>query len=237
MHNKRGIQVTIGIIGAMDEEVELLQSVMTDTKTYKIANSLFIKGKMGSKEVVLLKSGIGKVNAAMTTTILIERFNPTSIINTGSAGGFAEDLNVGDVVISSEVVHHDVDVTAFDYVYGQVPNLPPTFKADQSLINQTTQALEQLNVTSRIGLIATGDSFMNDAKRIASIRELFPTMLAAEMEGAAIAQVCYQYDVPFVIIRALSDIAGKNAPISFNDFLKLAAENAANLIIKVVENN
>lgn len=228
--------MTFGIIGAMDEEINLIQSVMTDKESFEIANSLFIKGKIASKNIVLLKSGIGKVNAAMGTTILIERFNPTSIINTGSAGGFADDLNVGDVVISSEVVHHDVDVTAFDYAYGQVPNLPPTFKGDLSLIEETERALEELNITSQIGLIATGDSFMNDADRVARIKELFPTMLAAEMEGAAIAQVCHQYHIPFVIIRALSDIAGKDAPMSFNDFLKVAAENAANLIIKVIEN-
>ncbi|MBO1003441.1 5'-methylthioadenosine/S-adenosylhomocysteine nucleosidase [Pseudogracilibacillus auburnensis] len=224
-----------GIIGAMDEEIELLQSVMTEKQTYEIANSLFITGKIASQEVVLLKSGIGKVNAAMTTTVLMERFKPTHIINTGSAGGFKEDLQVGDVVISTEVVYHDVDVTAFDYSYGQVPQMPPTFKADHDLIRQTEVALEQLQINSAQGLIATGDSFMNDSKRVDSIKQLFPTMIAAEMEGAAIAQVCYQYNVPFVIIRALSDIAGKDAPMSFQDFLTLAAENAANLIINMVK--
>lgn len=223
-----------GIIGAMDEEIEFLQSEMIDKQNYEIANSLFIKGKIANKEIVLVKSGIGKVNAAMTTTILIERFKPNYIINTGSAGGFTEDLNVGDVVISKEVVHHDVDVTAFDYKYGQVPQMPPTFHADNTLIEKTEQALDKLNIKSRLGLIATGDSFMNNPDRVAEIKRLFPTMLAAEMEGAAIAQVSYQYNIPFVIIRALSDIAGKDAPISFDDFLKLAAENAAKLIIEVI---
>lgn len=225
-----------GIIGAMDEEIELLQQKISDKQTYEIANSLFIEGEIADEAVVLVKSGIGKVNAAMTTTILIERFQPTHIINTGSAGGFHEDLHVGDIVISTEVVHHDVDVTAFDYQYGQVPNMPATFSADQSLMKQTERALAQLNINSHLGLIATGDSFMSDANRVASIKKLFPQMLAAEMEGAAIAQVCYQYNLPFVIIRALSDIAGKDAPMSFNEFLKLAAENAANLIMNVIKN-
>src|SRR5690625_3973327 len=119
-----------GIIGAMDEEIESIHANMSDKQKYEIANSLFIEGKIHNKEVVLVKSGIGKVNAAMTTTILMERFKPTYIINTGSSGGFCDHLNVGDIVISREVVHHDVDVTAFNYEYGQVPKLPPTFEAN-----------------------------------------------------------------------------------------------------------
>src|SRR5699024_8730016 len=152
---------------------------------------------------VLVKSGIGKVNAAMTTAILMEKYQPTFVINTGSAGGFSEALKVGDVVISDAVVHHDVDVTAFDYVHGQVPQMPATFKADQT--------------------------------KVQTIRELFPTMIACEMEAAAIAQVCYQYNVPFVVIRALSDIAGQEAPMSFQQFLEVAATNAATLIIEFVK--
>src|SRR5690625_2211531 len=113
----------------MDEEIELLLANMQDVKEIEVANSRFFEGKLFEKDTILLKSGIGKVNAAMGTTIMMERYTPDFIINTGSAGGYADHLQVGDIVISSEVVHHDVDVISFDYVYGQVPGLPVTFKA------------------------------------------------------------------------------------------------------------
>lgn len=224
-----------GIIGAMEEEVEYLQSKMTEQTTYEVANSTFVEGKLGDTPVVLLQSGIGKVNAAMATTILIERFQPTFVINTGSAGGFDPTLRVGDIVISSEVVHHDVDATGFDYVMGQVPQMPPTFKADATLVRVVKDILAGYDVQSKIGLIGTGDSFINDSSRVKRLLDDFPNMLAAEMEGAAIAQVCYQYDIPFVIIRALSDIAGTESPVTFNEFLQVAANNAANLIIDIIE--
>src|SRR5699024_1243287 len=224
-----------GIIGAMDEEVEYLQKLMTVKKTLTISSVLFIVGKLHGKDTVLLKSGIGKVNAAMATTILMERFQPSHVINTGSAGGFSNSMQVGDVVIGNQIVHHDVDVTAFNYEYGQVPKMPAVFKADKRLIQKIESILNQLTINYQIGLVATGDSFMNNPERVESVKELFPTMLAAEMEGAAIAQVCYQYKVPFVVIRALSDIAGKESSVTFNEFLQLAAKNAATIISEIVK--
>jgi adenosylhomocysteine nucleosidase len=227
--------MTIGLIGAMDEEIEILKNEMTDKVETTIANSLFIKGKLFGKDVVLLKSGIGKVNAAMGTTILLERFAPEFIINTGSAGGFSSSLEVGDVVVSSEVVHHDVDVTAFDYVYGQVPGMPPTFKSDPNLVARAMHAIESMDINGEIGLIATGDSFMEDPERVKNVRTKFPNMIASEMEAAAIAQVCHQYGCPFVVIRALSDIAGKESSISFDAFLENAAKNASEMIMHMLQ--
>lgn len=227
--------MTVGIIGAMDEEIALFQEIINDQKELKVANSLFIEGKIENQRVVLLKSGIGKVNAAVATTIMHERFNPKLVINTGSAGGFSKNLKIGDLVISNEVVHHDVDVTAFRYKYGQVPGLPPTFKADERLIELTIQAANQLKIDYEVGLIATSDSFMQDPKRVSEVRNRFPNMIAAEMEAAAIAQVCYRYSIPFVIIRALSDIAGKDASISFDEFINLAATNATKLITETIK--
>lgn len=225
----------IGIIGAMDEEIAYLLENMDNRIEITVAGCHFIQGELSGKEIVLLKSGIGKVNAAMGTTIMMERFHPQFIINTGSAGGFSDNLNVGDLVISNEVVHHDVDVTAFDYVYGQVPGLPATFKADERLVQLTADAVKGLGINFEIGLIATGDSFMEDEVKVNTARFNFPEMIAAEMEAAAIAQVCAQYETPFVVIRALSDIAGKDSSVSFDAFLKTAAENASELIMKVVK--
>ncbi|TFE01078.1 5'-methylthioadenosine/S-adenosylhomocysteine nucleosidase [Jeotgalibacillus salarius] len=226
----------LGIIGAMEEEVKYLRSSMEDVQTKTIANSEFTSGILKGKEVVLVKSGIGKVNAAMTTTILMERYQPDVIINTGSAGGFDPELSVGDIVISNEVRHHDVDVTAFNYEYGQVPDMPAAFKADENLKLTALKCaglIEDIKTVS--GLIATGDSFMNDPIRVEALQGKFEGLQALEMEAAAIAQVAYQYQIPFVIIRSLSDIAGKESHISFDQYLKTAAINSANLIISMTE--
>lgn len=225
----------VGIIGAMDEEVVQLLEKMTNKKETMVANCSFVQGILFEKEVVLLKSGIGKVNAAMATAIMHERFSPSMVINTGSAGGFAEQLEVGDVIISSQVVHHDVDATAFNYAYGQVPGMPPMFPADTELITKATNSVKDLGINFSEGVVATGDSFIEDPNRVAFIHKKFPTMIAAEMEAAAIAQVCYQYETPFVVIRALSDIAGKKSSISFDAFLEKAAKNAAKIIMTTLK--
>ncbi|UYZ23788.1 5'-methylthioadenosine/S-adenosylhomocysteine nucleosidase [Mesobacillus jeotgali] len=226
----------VGIIGAMDEEVDLLRSKLEERKDTILAGSEFYQGKIDSLEVVLLKSGIGKVNAALGTALLIEKFEPDVIINTGSAGGFHKDLNVGDVVISTEVRHHDVDVTIFGYEYGQVPRMPAYFAPDDKLVAAAVKSAEQIDGIQVVnGLIASGDSFMNDRERVEFIRTKLPDLYAAEMEAAAIAQVAYQFEKPFVIIRSLSDIAGKESNISFDQFLETAAKNSAELILLMLE--
>ncbi|MFC7060717.1 5'-methylthioadenosine/S-adenosylhomocysteine nucleosidase [Halobacillus seohaensis] len=227
--------MAIGIIGAMDEEIELLKNNMKIREVHHVAESTFIEGELSGHSVVLLKSGIGKVNAAIATTILHERFSISQVINTGSAGGFATDLEVGDVVISSFVTHHDVDVTAFEYDYGQVPGLPAMYKASTQLVDKAMQAVKQTDVKGKKGIIATGDSFMQEESRVNFVRGKFPEMIAAEMEAAAVAQVCYKYETPFVVIRALSDIAGKESSISFDQFLPKAANNAATMIITMLQ--
>lgn len=226
----------VGIIGAMDQEVDLLRSKLEDRKDTNLAGSEFFEGKIDSSDVVLLKSGIGKVNAALGTALLIEKFQPDVIINTGSAGGFLKDLNVGDVVISTEVRHHDVDVTIFGYEYGQVPRMPAYFAPDEKLVEAAVKSAEKIDGIQVVkGLIASGDSFMNDPERVEYVRTKLPDLYAAEMEAAAIAQVAYLFDKPFVIIRSLSDIAGKESNISFDQFLETAAKNSAELILLMLE--
>ncbi|HJV17997.1 MAG TPA: 5'-methylthioadenosine/S-adenosylhomocysteine nucleosidase [Bacillales bacterium] len=226
----------IAIIGAMEEEVTLLRENIEGKKQEIVAGCEFTFGKMHGKEVILLKSGIGKVNAAMSTTILLEKYKPDYIINTGSAGGFNPMLNVGDAVISSEVRHHDVDVTAFGYEYGQVPQLPAAFLADEKLVAIAESAAKEINEIQVVkGAIATGDSFMNDPVRVDFIRTKFDNLKAVEMEAAAVAQVAHQFNVPFVIIRSLSDIAGKESDVSFDQFLDKAAVNSATLVMKMVD--
>jgi adenosylhomocysteine nucleosidase len=226
----------IAIIGAMEEEVTLLRDHIEGQTQEEVAGCEFTFGKMHGADVILLRSGIGKVNAAMSTTILLDKYKPDYIINTGSAGGLNPDLNVGDAVISTEVRHHDVDVTAFDYEYGQVPQLPAAFQADEKLMATAESAAKEIeNFQVVRGLIATGDSFMEDPARVEFIRGKFNNLQAVEMEAAAVAQVAFRFGVPFVIIRSLSDIAGKESEISFDQFIDKAATNSATLVMKMVE--
>ncbi|MFX3624497.1 MAG: 5'-methylthioadenosine/S-adenosylhomocysteine nucleosidase [Ectobacillus sp.] len=226
----------IAVIGAMEEEVRILRDKLENAETETVAGCEFTKGTLLGHEVILLKSGIGKVNAAMSTTILLERYQPEKVINTGSAGGFHHSLNVGDVVISTDVRHHDVDVTAFDYEYGQVPGMPAAFEADKELVALAEECMKTMEGVQVVkGTIATGDSFMNDPERVEFVRGKFEDLHAVEMEAAAVAQVCHQYNVPFVIIRALSDIAGKESDVSFDQFLDKAALHSTNFIIKMLQ--
>tara|TARA_R110001592_G_scaffold303976_1_gene576282 strand:+ start:169 stop:864 length:696 start_codon:yes stop_codon:yes gene_type:complete len=226
----------IGLIGAMDEEVAVIKAWMTDVREQTIAGCDFFVGSFEGKEVVLLKSGIGKVNAAVSTTLLLSQFQPEYVINIGSAGGFDVDLQVGDVVISDQVVHHDVDVTAFGYVMGQVPNMPATYAANTDLVNQAKKALQTVTqVQAKVGLIGTGDSFMNDPVRVEAVRAIFPELVAVEMEAAAVAQVCFKFGTPFVVVRSLSDIAGKESSQSFEEYLQVAAKNSSLMIQQMLK--
>ena len=221
----------IGIIGAMEQEVAILrESIANKAETTK-GGFTFYTGELAGHTVTLVQSGIGKVAATVATTLLIDNFNPDCVINTGSAGGFEPSLNVGDVVISNEVRHHDVDVTAFGYEIGQVPQMPAGFSAHPTLITAAQKSVSVLADTqTMIGLICTGDSFMCDPVRIEKTRQDFPNMLAVEMEGAAIAQACHVLDTPFVVIRSLSDIAGKESPQSFEEYLEVASVNSSKLV-------
>lgn len=243
LKNKEEVNKTmkIAIIGAMEEEVTILRDKITNQTVETIAGCEYTTGEMDGADVILLRSGIGKVNAAMSTTVLLDRFKPDYVINTGSAGGLNPELNVGDVVISSEVRHHDVDVTAFGYEYGQVPQLPAAFTANEKLVKIAEEcAKESGDIQVVRGLIATGDSFMSDPVRVEAVREKFEDLQAVEMEAAAIAQVCHQFNIPFVVIRSLSDIAGKESDISFDKFLETAALHSANLVMSItssIKNN
>lgn len=222
----------IGIIGAMAQEVSILAGQLENAERYEHAGFVFHTGTRHGLEIVILQSGIGKVNAAVGTAILLERHQPDAIINTGSAGGFATDLAIGDVVISDELRHHDVDAVVFGYELGQVPGMPAAYPADKRLREIARGAIAALGeVNVREGMIATGDAFMADPDRVAATRAQFPSMLAVEMEGAAIAQTCYLYDCPFVVIRALSDIPGSgDNHLSFEQFLDIAADHSSRMV-------
>ncbi|MBS9779067.1 MAG: 5'-methylthioadenosine/adenosylhomocysteine nucleosidase [Moraxellaceae bacterium] len=227
----------IGIIGAMPQEVELLIANLDNKQVTKIANFNLYHGVINNVPVVVMQSGIGKVNATIATTLLIEKFNPKAIINTGSAGGLGDNLAVGDVVIGTNVAHHDVDVTVFGYKIGQMAQMPIDYPCDKGLIEVAQNASKQVNSNKTIhqGLIVSGDQFIASSEQFAKIKQNFPLVLAVEMEACAIAQTCYQFNVPFVVIRAISDLANEQASVSFDEFIELAGKQSAEMVVRLVE--
>ncbi|MDO4433373.1 MAG: 5'-methylthioadenosine/adenosylhomocysteine nucleosidase [Alysiella sp.] len=228
---------TIGIIGAMEAEIALLESQLNDLQTHSFVNDNFIiyTGKIASKNIVLSLSGIGKVNATIATTLLSEHFHPDIIINTGSAGAMSADLHIGDVVIGTETAHHDVDVTAFGYTFGQVPKQTARYASNSQLIHTATHAAQSFkNAHVQQGLIVSGDQFIHQINDKARILKYFPDVLAVEMEAAAIAQTCTQQKLPFVIIRAISDGASDDASISFEEFLQIASQHSAQMVLNII---
>lgn len=226
----------IGIIGAMEQEVHLLREGITGRQTLEDGGFRYDSGELAGKDAVLLLSGIGKVNAALGTALMLERFQPDVLINTGSAGGMDPSMEVGDIVISTALRYHDVDVTPFGYEAGQIPGAPASFAADARLQELAAQAVKKATgKEARRGEILSGDSFMSDEKRIRQVRETFPRGAALEMEGAAVAHTALRFHVPFVVIRALSDIAGSESKQSFDEFLELASRQSAAVVKALIQ--
>lgn len=225
----------IAIIGAMQEEVTLLRNQIINCQVIEQAGCKIYTGTLHGSEIALLQSGIGKVAAAIGTTLLLDNIKPDCVINTGSAGGLATSLNVGDIVVSQEVCYHDADVTAFGYQYGQLPNCPARFVADEKLIHLAEDCIKQLNVNAVRGLVCTGDAFINGAQPLATIRHNFPDVVAVEMEAAAIAHTCKNFDIPFVVVRAISDVADKQSHISFDEFLPVAAKQSSLMVSAMIK--
>lgn len=225
-----------GIIGAMEPEVAILKAKLTNPQTLEHAGYQFFQGQLNGSDVVIVQSGIGKVAAALATAMLIEKFQPDYVVNTGSAGGFDQSLNVGDIVISSEVRYHDVNVTAFGYEIGQLPANPAAYIPHPVLVAAAKSSIAALpDIQTLVGQITTGDTFMTADEDIAKARANFPDMAAVEMEGAAIAQTCLQFKLPFVVIRSLSDIAGKESPTSFEAYLETASVNSSQMVMNMLE--
>ncbi|MCQ9120611.1 5'-methylthioadenosine/S-adenosylhomocysteine nucleosidase [Rodentibacter pneumotropicus] len=225
----------IGIVGAMAQEVEILKGLMADKIEKKVASAVIFEGKINGKSVALLQSGIGKVAAAIGTTALLQLAKPDVVINTGSAGGVVKGLKVGDIVISDETRYHDVDVTAFGYEKGQLPANPAAFLSDAKLADLAQKIAEVQGQSVKRGLICSGDSFINSEDKIAEIKADFPNVTAVEMEAAAIAQVCHAFNVPFVVVRAISDGGDGEATLSFEEFLPLAAKQSSALVLGMLD--
>ena len=225
----------LGIIGAMQVEVNALKAIMTDQTSRTISGMEFVKGKLDGHDVVTVVCGEGKVAAAVCTQTLILEYKVDAVINTGVAGTLCEELGISDVAIAVDVCQHDMDVTGLGYPMGQIPSLNIIkIPCDNGMVSALERAVRVQERNYRLGTIATGDLFIHTQERRAFIVEHF-CAIAGEMEGGAIGQVCYLNHVPFVVLRTMSDDASGNAPASFETFAGEAAVQACAIVRKFVE--
>ena len=220
----------IGIIAAMEQELVLLVEQLENKVEKIVLGNIYYTGRLGKHDVVLVQSGVGKVMSAMSVAVLADHFEVDALINTGSAGAVAPELKIGDVVVASRLVYHDVDLTAFGYDYGQMSMQPLYFESDPSFVETFEKVLAQASIDSKIGLIATSDSFIAGQDKIDAIKGHFPEVLAVEMEGAAIGQAAYLNKIPYLVIRAISDKADDSAHMDYPAFEKEAIRHTVNLV-------
>ncbi|AVK60640.1 5'-methylthioadenosine/S-adenosylhomocysteine nucleosidase [Lactobacillus sp. CBA3605] len=220
-----------GIICAMEEELKTLRTALQDEKVTPIKDIVFYEGTIDQQAVVLVQSGIGKVQAGMTTALMITNFDVDVVINSGSAGGIGAGLAVGDVVVATATAYHDVDATAFGYDYGQLPQQPLYYDTDKNWVNQIIQAATATGLKAKTGLIVSGDQFIASQAATDQILSHFPTALSSEMEGAAIGQACHQFNTPYVVIRAMSDVGNEDAGVSFDEFILAAGKQSAAMLL------
>lgn len=228
----------IGVIGAMDEEVSRLKEKMQVEKIEKKAGMEFFQGNLAGKDVVIVKSGIGKVNAGICTQILVDDFAVEAVINTGVAGSLKNEINIGDIVLSSDALQHDMDATGFGYEHGVIPRMDQsTFVADQKLITIAKKVNEEVNseIGTFVGRVVSGDQFISDKAKKEWIVDKFAGY-CTEMEGAAIAQAAYLNKIPFLIIRAISDKADNSAEMDYGEFEAKAIEHTVKLVTGIMEN-
>ena len=228
----------LGIIGAMEVEVEKLRAKMTETEMKTVAGMNFCKGKLERKDVVIVRSGIGKVNAGICSQILVDLYQVDGIVNTGIAGSLRNEINIGDLVLSTVAVQHDVDAGGFGYPAGEIPQLGvKEFPADERLLALAEEACREANpdISTFKGRVASGDQFIASSEAKNRIWNLFGAY-CAEMEGAAVAHVCYLNKMPYVVIRSISDKADEGADISYDEFTKIAAKNSSIILEGMLKN-
>ena len=228
----------LGIIGAMDIEVDSLKNEMENPAINIIAGMDFYEGVIGGKDVVVVKCGIGKVNAAMCTQILADRYNVDAVINTGVAGSLNNDIDICDIVISTVAQEHDMDVTALGYEKGIIPDMDVSiFEADRKLVALTKKSAKEAGLDVKVfeGKVVSGDQFISTHEKKKSLKNSFGGD-CAEMEGAAIAHVASLNNIPFLVIRAISDKADGGAHMDYPTFEKKAAANSILLLNEIIKN-
>ena len=226
--------MTIGIMGAMVEEIEPLLEFFKEYETIEYAKNRYYKTSYNGHDIVIAYSKIGKVFASLTATIMIEKFGVEKLLFSGVAGAIDSSLKIGDLIVAKGLVQHDLDITAFGHPYGYVPEGEVCILADEKLIKISKDVAKDLNLELKEGIIATGDQFIASNEKKEWIEKTFEAQ-ALEMEGASVAVVCDALNVPFFILRAISDSADMDAGFDFDEFLKSSAKVSADFIVKMVE--
>lgn len=217
-------EIMLGVIAAMDEEVKAITALLDNREHFVVSGIEMEKGMLCQKPLIVMKSGVGKGNASMSTTILLENFKIDKIINIGTAGGLLQEQNVLDAVVSDRVVQHDFDTSPVDGEEG----IGMYFQADTDLADVCVKALDSMDITLHRGLIASGDQFIARDEQLKLLHTRFPEAMCAEMEAGAIAQVCVHYHIPFVVLRSLSDIAHKeDSHMDFLTYVEHASKRSA----------
>lgn len=227
----------VGIILAMNEELEAVAHHLQNATRKKVFELVFHSGHIGYCDCVLVKCGIGKVNAARTTQVLIDHFKVDTIFNIGVAGGVANDLNIGDIVVGTTLVQHDFDITSFGHEKGYISGVGRFLKTDETLlemIKTVSQSDDFRQIHIREGVIASGDIFCTDRHMSQKIHDKFDA-LCVEMEGASIAQVCHLCGIPFMVLRSISDIPNGTNEIDFAQFLQTSSDIVAKMLVKILE--
>lgn len=222
----------LGIIGAMDQEVSILKEKMEVKKIDRKASMEFYVGTLNGKDVVIVKCGVGKVNAAVCTQILADCYDVEAVINTGVAGSLRAEINIGDIVVSTDALQHDMDATGFGYEPAEIPLMgKKTFEADAKLRSMIAEACREVNPEIGVfeGRVVSGDQFVSDGDVKARLVKMFDPY-CTEMEGAAIAQAAWLNQIPFVIIRAISDKADGSAQMDYSEFEAKAIEHTVKLV-------
>ncbi|WP_018758997.1 5'-methylthioadenosine/adenosylhomocysteine nucleosidase [Paenibacillus terrigena] len=229
----------IAIITAMEEEMAPFRSESRITSRSQVGKVIVEEAIYRDRPLILVESGIGKVNAAVAVTLLIERYQPDLIINAGSSGAFAEGLKVGDVVVATQYRYGDVDATCFGYEHGQVPQMPAKYDLNSDWVDVARQAAAEAELPYALdfGLVLTLDSFMSESERVEWIKSTFPTVKVSDMEGLAIVQAAAQYGIPVIAVKAVSDITGHGADSadSFDNNLDDVAKHAAHFTELLVQ--
>lgn len=226
---------TIGIIFAMQEELIELKKYLHINNEKKIYDLIFYGATLNNQNIILTESGIGKTNAARTTQILIDYYKPEAIFNIGVAGGIAKNLKVGDIIISTSLVQHDFDITAFNHPKGYIPNIGNNIPIDNNLLNTTKTILDTNIISYKEGLIASGDIFCTKESMATKINTQF-NALCVEMEGASIAQTAYLSKTPCLVIRSISDCPDNNNKVAYEEFLETSSNKVAQIMYAILIN-
>lgn len=234
MQNIKEKKYKIGIIAALKKEINNLYKNVKNYKIHELSNIKFYSGNIHHIKIIIAQSGIGKVFSGITCAILLQKYKVNLIINIGSAGSLNDKLKPGSIVIPNNISYHDVDLTAFGYNLGQIKNCPKLFSSSKFMLELTEKFLLKNKIQYKKELIISGDSFIHTQRQKTSLKKKFPEAIAVDMESAAIAHVCYQFKIPILIIKSISDFSNNYAANNFKKFINLAARKSSIITINIV---